>query len=385
MRRTVPVLEAVRSTLSAHRMLKAGETVLVGISGGPDSTALLWALAALRAQWSIRLRALYVDHGLRPSAVGREKAFVRRVGKMWGVPVSCAKASVRRAPGESPEAAARRVRYDCFIRTALRFGCRTVAVGHTRDDQAETVLMWLLRGTGTQGLGGIPPLREIRIGRRRLRIVRPLLACSREEIASALRRGGVRPCRDASNRSARFLRNRLRTELIPLLERRYNPRLKDHLAELAGIVREERTWLEAEAVRLLKAGVRPAAGGLRIDRRFFGRQVPAVRRQALRLAVGRLQGNLWGFTAWHWRELDRLVTDPASKAADLPHRFRAEPVNGRWLRLTRRRSQPGGERGVGRGRPLKSAAPRAGPAPRGQPREVESPARRVRPVVDSTE
>ena len=313
-------LETVRSAIERHQMIGTGERVLVGVSGGPDSLALLSALVALRDQKKIILHAAYVDHGLRPAAARREAALVQRVGRMWGVPTHLLHRVVRKGKGESLESAARRLRYQALSSTARSHRCRVIAVGHTRDDQAETVLMWLIRGTGTTGLTGIPPIRRLDGSR----IVRPLLDCSRSQVDGYLRSQGIQPMQDQTNRSLRFLRNRIRHELIPLVERRYNRQLRKHLAQLADILREDLGWLGDQLKEGFLRMARPGMGVVRLDRQRLRSKPAALRRGILRLAVERLHGNCHGFGSRHWIALDQLLLNGTHRRMDLPHGLKAE-------------------------------------------------------------
>lgn len=316
------MLETVRQAIQRHRMLRPGQKVLVGVSGGPDSLALLTALVSLREKYQIILVAAYVDHGLR-SAAHREAELVRQVGRRWGVPVTILRRTIRKAGGESLEENARRMRYEALIGLAKAKRCRVIALGHTQDDQAETVLMWLLRGTGTTGLAGIPPVREVGPS---LRIVRPLIDCSRVQVESLLKAHGLGPCRDASNRSLRFLRNRIRHRLIPMLEREYNPQLRRHLAQLAEIFRQEAEWMETQTAQQFRHVARVSRTGVRLKSGEIRLLAPGLRRRLLRKAVGRLQGDCQGFAAGHWLSLDEFVCKGNGHPGgmDLPHGIRAQ-------------------------------------------------------------
>lgn len=318
-------LETVCATLQKHRMLKPRDRVLVGVSGGPDSVALLTALVALRAQTRLFLRAVYVDHGRRPAAVQREMALVEKLGQRWQVPVSIARLRVPKKGGDSWEAAARAARYEALIRLARRYRCRAIALGHTQDDQAETVLMWLLRGAGTTGLSGIPPVRLSRKLQKKTSttIIRPLIQCSRREVEQYLKDNRLRPLQDQTNRSERFLRNRIRRRLLPLLERRYNPQLRRHLSELAEIVRQDLDYLESQVTQEFRKVARRAHGRIRINRDKVRLLAPALRRGILRRSVETLQGGCQGFHKRHWTLMEELVTDGLLKALDLPHGLRA--------------------------------------------------------------
>jgi len=319
-------LNTVRSTIEKHRMLKSGDRVLVGVSGGPDSLALLSSLAALRDSFGLVLRAAYVDHGLRPAACRREAALVKRLGRLWGVPVDILRGKVRRSGGESLEAAARAVRYQALVELAVRNRCRKIALGHTRDDQAETVLMWLLRGTGTTGLAGIPPVRDLErpAAGRSIKIIRPLIESSRAEVEATLRDHRIRALQDRSNRSVKFLRNRIRHELLPLLERQYNPRMRDHLSRLAEILRTDLDWIESQGKAAFRQLARVGEGRVRLDRIQLICLPAALRRTVLRLAIEKLQGNRNGFSSLHWGMLEQRMMEKLPSPVDLPHGFRAE-------------------------------------------------------------
>ena len=337
-------LDTVRATAQKHRMFPQGSRVLVGVSGGPDSLALFTALVALRQEKRLTLRAVYVDHRLRPSATPREKQLVRKLGKLWGVPVHVIERSVRRKGGVSPEEAAREVRYEALIRLARANRCQAIALGHTWDDQAETVLMRLLRGAGPRGLAGIPPVREIstlRSGesgnKRKIRIIRPLIGCSRQQVQAYLKVHQIRPLQDRTNRSSRFLRNRLRNQLIPFLEKNYNPNLRNHLNTLAEILRADLDWLQVQVRRQFREVARVRSDKVRLDQNRTRSLPVSLRRGLLRLAVERLQGSVQGFGSDHWQALDRLLLNGGQGAQDFPHGFRAECRDGQLL-LTRRRT-----------------------------------------------
>ncbi len=228
----------VRRFIRDHSLLPEGGRVLVGVSGGPDSTCLLLTLAALRRSLRFELHAAHFDHRLRGQrAATREARFVRSLTDALGVPLHCGAGDVRahaRAGRLSLEEAARELRYRFLAEAAHEAGCQAVAVGHTRDDQAETVLLHLLRGSGLRGLAAMAasaawPLSG---GHDAPRLVRPLLGLSRTDTEACSREAGIKPVQDPSNRSTAHLRNRIRRELLPLL-RRYNPRIEDALLRMA--------------------------------------------------------------------------------------------------------------------------------------------------------
>jgi tRNA(Ile)-lysidine synthase len=316
--------ESARVSIVRHRMFRSGERVLVAVSGGPDSVALLSVLVSLRNELKLTLRAAYVNHALRPAAAKKEAVLVKRLGKEWGVPVTVLRRPVRKGKKDSLESAARKYRYEALAALAWKLRCTAIATGHTADDQAETVLMRILRGSGTTGLAGIPPVRVWA----KLRIVRPLIGCTREQVMEHLRAGGLHPLLDRSNLSPRFVRNRIRNDLLIRLEKEFNPQVRKHLCQLADLIREDQEWLAGEAVRRFRQVARLREGKVRLNRALLRKEPPGLRRAILRLAAQRLQGSVQGFSLKHWLLLDELLAGQGTGAADLPHRFRAEVKNG---------------------------------------------------------
>jgi len=250
-------------------MLAGGETVLIAVSGGADSVALLHLLLELSPGWRLRLHVLHVDHQLRAES-----------------------------------AAARAARYAALDVCAARVGAERIAVGHTADDQAETVLMRLLQGAGVRGLAGIPPVRG--------RIIRPLIEMRRSALETELRRAGLAWVDDRTNRDPKFLRNRIRHELLPLLADSYNPEVAASLVRVAAVARETVSALDlaagAELDRLAVWSDRAAT--LKLDAlRALPRPVAA---EVLRQGAARL-GSRAPLRAWAHRGLKRVLAVPAPR------------------------------------------------------------------------
>jgi tRNA(Ile)-lysidine synthase len=310
------VLHSVRR----HGMLAGGDTVLVGVSGGADSVALLATLRALRDSLPLTLSVLHVHHGLRPEA-DADAAFVESLGRRWEIPVAVERVRVAPGPGDSPEARARAARYGAFRAWARRVGADRVALGHTADDQAETVLMRLLEGAGPRGLGGIPPVRAP--------FIRPLIETRRAEIEAALRQAGIGWVEDASNRDPKFLRNRIRHDLLPFLASAYNPAVAEALCRGAALARALVGALDEMAARELDRLARDEDGGLVFSREAL-RSLPAeVGEEVLRQALGRL-GERRPLRAWARLALRRAL-DPAPPRPFLVGAFRLDGSGDRLL------------------------------------------------------
>lgn len=316
----------VRRFIVEQQLLARGERVLVGVSGGADSTCLLLILASLRRSLSLQVHAAYFDHQLRGvRAAAREERAVRALAEALAVPLHTGSGDTRawaRRARRSLEEAARELRYRFLAQTARAAGCRVVAVGHTRDDQAETVLLHLVRGSGLRGLAAMAPSAPwpVADGTRAPRLVRPLLCLSREETERCCREAGLRPLRDPSNRSGAFLRNRIRRELLPLL-RRYNPRIDEALARFAGAAAVDVEALEALAAGAV-AGDRE--GRVRLLRRRLAELPPALQRHAARLAFARARGDARGLGERHVAALLAASRGRTGSRLDLPGGLRAE-------------------------------------------------------------
>ncbi len=249
------LLQRVRHFARQHALFHADTRVVAALSGGSDSVALAVILRELDAAGDVRLvGAAHFNHQLRGDA-GRDEEFSASVARSLGVPFVADRGDVRaraRLERRSLEDAARRERYEFFERTRREFGADVIALGHTRDDQAETLLLRLVRGAGSRGLAAMYP--------RRGTIVRPVLDCRRLELRKYLDERNLEYVDDETNDDVAIPRNRVRAELLPLLANRFNPAIVDVLAREAELSREVWAWLEAAADDFEK-GVRSRFGG----------------------------------------------------------------------------------------------------------------------------
>jgi len=285
-------------------MLAGGDTVLVAVSGGADSVALLHLLHALAPSWRLTLHVLHVDHGLRPDSA-HDAAVVRALGARLGLPVHVERVHV--GPG-SVEAAARAARYAALEAWAERVGADRIALGHTLDDQAETVLMRVLDGAGVRGLAAIPPVRG--------RIIRPLVEIRREALREMLTAGAIAWVEDPSNRDPKFLRNRIRHELLPLLAASFATDVVPALARVARLARESVEALDHAATleldRLIaeegKRGTLPGdlCPAITLPRGALAALPSSLAAEVLRQAAARL-GSRSPLRAWAHRGLRRVL------------------------------------------------------------------------------
>ncbi len=249
------LLDALETFFRDEAPLAPGEGVLVAFSGGPDSTALLWGMTRLAAERGIRLAAAHLDHAMDAGSGARAEAAARIAGRL-GVPLVRERADVRAGfPGESPEAAGRRARYAFLERTRAALGARWIATAHHRDDQAETVLLRLLFGSGVEGLAGIRPVHGA--------VVRPLLRLPRTALLAAVEAAGLECVDDPTNRSLAVPRNRVRHRLLPALEED-DPELPARLARLGDRARSATRAIDRALGERL--AVVPAERGIAVGR-----------------------------------------------------------------------------------------------------------------------
>ncbi len=302
---------AVDRALRAAGMPLQGGTLVVGLSGGADSVALVDALASLRRRRGFRLVAAHLDHGLRPGSA-EDAAFCAALCARLDVPFRTGTADVRaRAERERGglEQAARRERYTFLRRVKDEEAAAAIAVAHTRDDQAETLLLRLLRGAGATGLGGMRP--------RNGDVVRPLLAVSRQEVLAHLRERGLAWREDPSNADPAHRRNRVRHELLPYLEARFNPGIRAALARTASLLADEAAHVRAEAEALVARIAREEDGALALRRATLAEAPAAVARAAIRQALLRC-GGLAQVGALHVERILQLARAKAPSGRRLP-------------------------------------------------------------------
>lgn len=300
-----------------HQMIQPKETVLVGVSGGVDSLALLYALHTLRHQLGCQLHIAHLDHGFREDSEADATYVVEHADRL-GIPISRDRTDVPQLMRDqklSAEAAARYARYQFYESVSERNGATKIALGHHRGDQAETVLMNLLRGAGTPGLKGILPVRS-------RKFIRPLLDFSRKEIETFVAQLGFKPRRDTTNYQHNHLRNRVRLELIPTLERAYNSNIQNTLNQTANLLQTESDYLETlthEAFRACRTES-CAPDTVVLDRCLFQTHHLALRRRILRLAIAEVFGAVRDLYFNHFESMLNLIDGEASNTIlNLPH------------------------------------------------------------------
>ncbi|MBP1607961.1 MAG: tRNA(Ile)-lysidine synthetase [Acidobacteria bacterium] len=310
----------VLRTIAKHGMLNKGDHVLAAVSGGADSMALLVCLHHMALRFKLILTAAHLNHGIRGNEADEDENFIRHCCEQLDVPFIAETAKIKSLAGETKqnlEDLARRVRYEFLRRTAAKIGAAKIAVGHNLDDQAETILLRLLRGSGIQGLAAIHPVVD-------KTIIRPLLECSRTEILEFLSNEKLPFREDSSNLDLHYSRNRVRKELIPYLVKSFNPRLLQVLAREAELSRELWLYLDSQSRNAFESIRVPAANGVSLNANRLCELHPAFQKLVLRQALKECLGSLNGITLDHIRKIIGLCGPGKSGCRlELPHGYTA--------------------------------------------------------------
>jgi tRNA(Ile)-lysidine synthase len=324
--------------IQRYSLITRRELVVVGVSGGADSVCLLHVLAKRRRSLGIRLHIAHLDHQIRGLESQADAQYVSNLAGSLGIPITIDRQDVAAYRNErkcSLEEAARELRYAFFARVASKVGAHRIAIGHTRDDQVETILMHILRGTGITGLCGLAPCSPLvydsqgmslpaeapsaaKGQRSNLLVIRPLLDITREETASYCQKHQLDPRIDSSNLLPSFFRNRLRLHLLPVL-RQYNPSIDQALLRLADIAKEDNAFIEQQASGLWHEVARQENNAIYLDKKQMAGLPIALQRHLLRVAVTKVAGDVRDIEASHIEAARSLLNKPAGKRSALPH------------------------------------------------------------------
>jgi tRNA(Ile)-lysidine synthase len=303
-------------------LFSAGDKIVVAVSGGADSVCLLHILERHKDELGIQIYVAHLNHQLRGTESEADAAYVSELARKLGIPatVDCQDvASYHIQKGGSLEEAAREMRYRFLAEVMKRVGASRVAVGHICDDHIETILLHLLRGSGTTGLGGLQPFSVISYGEQdgSLEVVRPLLKIMRQETLGYCRSHRLAPRSDSSNESFTFLRNRIRLELLPLL-RKYNPKIDEGLLRLGEIAGDETLFMEQRVSAVWQELARMGNDVLYLDMDNMRALPRALQRCIFRKAVRQVRGDLRDIEAGHIEDMMKFLSKPAGKSLCLP-------------------------------------------------------------------
>ena len=292
----------------------------MAVSGGPDSVCLLHILANLQAELGIRLHLAHLNHQLRGAESEADASYVSELAHQLGIPATIEQRDVKAYQAQqhlSLEEAAREVRYTFLAQVARSIDADRVAVGHTIDDHIETILMHLIRGTGSRGLRGLQPRSRWQSSGNSLTIIRPLLPISQQETAGYCHHHKLTPRIDASNLSLSPLRNRIRHQLLPILQS-YNPQVVEALLRTGRIASDDLAFIDKEIGQLWGEVGQEQENTIVLDKERFLKLPPALKRHLLREAIEKLLGNLKDIEARHIEEIMDALTKPPGKRLSLP-------------------------------------------------------------------
>ena len=344
-----PILQLMQKTIPPDRWPARGEPLVIGISGGPDSTALVFLLDELNTArdrgW--RLHLAHLNHGLRGTDSDSDAGFVADLAEQHGWEITIDQCPVReraQQSGGTLEETARNERYDFFERVLMDHNAQVIATAHHADDNVETVLHRLIRGTGIRGLSGIPAVRPLRNGQP-YRLIRPLLNVRRTDILAHLDQRGITYCHDHTNEVTEFTRNRIRNELIPKLEQDYNPAVADALLRLAEQARRLNEFVQQaidEKFPTMLIGERDSEHltEITLDATALLREPQALQTELIRRAISMLGVGEKKLTFGHLRSIVELAQKNVSgKRLELPGGLTVE-YDRKTLRLGSVRKHP---------------------------------------------
>jgi tRNA(Ile)-lysidine synthase len=296
------MIKKTLQTIEKYNLLEKGERVVVALSGGPDSTALLIVLTAIAQEQDLILIIAHFNHGLRGAESDEDEKFSRDLSEKMGFAFVSGKMDQRKGQkGMSPEDFYRRERYNFLNKVAEDYQAQKIALGHNMQDQAETVLLNILRGSGLEGLKGFLPMRDGKF-------IRPLIETSRQEIISFLNKAGIPYCQDSSNENKRYLRNQIRSELIPYLKEKFNPKIEESLAQMAEILRPEDELIRQHVDEVLKSSfIQRQQNRILLKIADINKLHPAIRWRLFKTLLESLSPAKNGFSFIHIKSLDNLA------------------------------------------------------------------------------
>lgn len=310
-------MQKVKKNIQETGLFGRGDTIIVGVSGGPDSVTLAHVLHGLQYELGFHLHIAHFNHHLHRLANADQK-FVEQLAEQLNIPCSTGHwENARSLKKGSIEDAARKQRLRFFDQLAKKIKAQTVVLAHTQDDLAETVLMRILRGTGLQGLRGILSKRKIDD----LYFVRPLLNVKKYTVLAFLKRRDIPFRIDPTNKQTKFFRNKIRLELLPLLTKQYNQNIKELLTNMANTINIDYDYLQNQAQKVFTkcAKSSPDNASIRFNLKLFAKQHPALKRMLIRLGVEQLKGNTKRLTLTHFLEIEDLLQNrPKGSSVHLP-------------------------------------------------------------------
>ena len=318
-------IENIVKTIFDYNMIDQKDKILAAVSGGPDSVALVLSLLALKERYTIKIGIIHLNHRLRGKESLRDEAFVKNLADTLALPFHKRQKDVKAYAEKhrlSIEEAGREVRYDFFQQIAESHGYTKIALGHTKDDNAELVLMNLLRGAGPKGLSGIPPIRDGRY-------IRPLIRVSKAKILAFLKLKKQAYVFDSSNKDMKYLRNNIRYKLIPHLQSEYNPEIIDALDRLSNILKQEEDFWDAETkLQFNHCLIKANNSSIVFSKTLLSNLHPALLNRVLRRAIKQIKKDLKRISLAHITDIiEFCFNKPSGVSLDLPGQIRIYKKN----------------------------------------------------------
>ncbi|TDT50302.1 tRNA lysidine(34) synthetase TilS [Fonticella tunisiensis] len=305
------MLQKIISTIEKYNMIKKGDGIVVGLSGGPDSVCLLHVLHSLKDKYGIKLYAAHLNHMIRGDEALRDEEFAKSFAESLGIPFFSKRIKVEEFAREnrmSSEEAGRFLRYQLFDEVAESVGANKIALAHNMNDQAETIIMRFFRGSGISGLRGISPVRNNKY-------IRPIIGCSRDEIERYCEEQGLNPVIDSTNNEKIYTRNKVRLEIIPYIRKHFNPNIISNLYANAEIIRDEDEYL-SHVINMEYERIRKNEG---IDIKEFNNLHIALKRRIIRIMIEKVKGNLNQIEGKHIEDCIELIErGKTGKLIELP-------------------------------------------------------------------
>lgn len=324
---SVQIEKHIKSFLQQNGFAEGNHLLLIGVSGGPDSICLLHSMRAITKDADVRLHVAHLNHRLRGADSRADAAYVESFARNLGIPSTIRLTDTlayKKAHKLTTEQAARKLRYRFFYALAKEMEADAVVLGHTADDQAETVLMHMIRGAGLKGIGGMSPVSSWRLNDRAapITILRPLLDVSREQTHAYCKQLKLQPRTDKSNLSPEFWRNRIRLTLMPELKK-HNPEITDSLLRLASVARESNDFIDIAAQNVLHSISTPSGNGISLRTEHFRQSHRAVQGAAIRLALKDLSGSMEDIGQAHVEAAISLLHSSVGSEANLGNGLKA--------------------------------------------------------------
>lgn len=317
------MLQKVKGYIEEFHMLERGDKIVIGVSGGADSVCLLQLLSALSEEFELQLFAVHVEHGIRGEEAVEDMQFVRAYCKSLNVPCKTCACDVPKLSAEwkmSEEETGRKVRYELFEQTAKEWGANKIAVAHHKNDQAETILYHLFRGSGLKGLSGMAPVRGM--------LIRPLLCVSRREIEDYLKKNRILYRTDSTNAETAYIRNKIRLKLLPFAEKEINSEAVEHIVKAGSYIADAQSFLEKYAQSVYSRLVKEGEENCRVAAEELLREEKIVQNWVLILCIHKLAGTRRNLTNRHIEAVRELLYKESGKRLGLPYHITARKAYG---------------------------------------------------------